>query len=1005
MTESVPGNATKHWARARAAGRILGAFSAIGNKRRSSFTDADHFFKYVIVGGGVAGACAANEFRHQKSMISTAYKNNEVCLITREDCLPYERHAVSKGFLSGQLNTVKDFHVGAAMGLPQHEEWYQEAGIKVFLGCTVTQLNVFKNRIVTDTHGVVAYDKLLLCTGAAPRRLQVPGDDQSGIYFLRSAADAQVMIDRIKELKKESAIAAIGKGIQQKPRAIVIGGGFIALESAASLTTRGLEVTLVFPNQTLLSRLFSTRLSELYRSHFEANKVRIRSGVIVTEFARGPDGYASAVHLNNGLKLEGELFLVAIGATIPKDLFAGQLDIQGRGIRVNEHMQTSEKNVYAVGDICSYWSKTMRRHDVTEHVWHARYSARHAVRHMLGKQVEGYDYTPQFYSRELFGLSWDSYGDQTGRVITGCGNEDRIPVGQRLHLGMVWVNTSGKVNGVLISSVEQAKKADHDMAKELVRRKTRVDVEALEAAANCDEFMEVLRQVFEEKYASNHSGSNDDDDAEQPCLLSNTYLQRTLQKLAQEEYLHIMSEEFVANCAKVFFKYAGEGDAAQPLNGDRLQSAVRDTLAPHHGDVFLLACRKDGQMQRFVQNFGGRVQLNGFVEKQDFCSFVRFCLAWCMWRGFDVRKFKGHAIEKIVRDAHNETMEDFGVTLPRLPVEDQQLIGKVIRKWSTELSGLLMENRRIFQEQWEEKMNEADQEFQNQLELQAEKLENQHQMKLDREANRIKAEFQEKLEVQSVKLRDILRAEFDAETQKVTQGFVNTAHKATMEIKELQDKLRGAEAELKELRPLVPKVRMPTVTTMDEPGMVVPRSRSHGSSECNTPHSPLRTRLKEARPSSASNSRTISVSSPVRPSTAGSVRSITNGMRCWDANSEPMLQKDLQKARAYHQAYADLLSSENPPSDGPSSPSENRAPDREVPNDDAYLKMKQQYDQLCVNLESQLSHSKVEMDKMKSTVGKLKTGKEDLKAQLKAAQQQLQYYRLRYGRSKVTERQ
>merc|ERR1719428_1516544 len=134
-----------------------------------------------------------------------------------------------------------------------------------------------------------------------------------------------------------------------------------------------------------MSRLWSPQVATYYEDFFKAKGAKLIKNNVVTSIESDLHGKdVCRLKLSSGKNIHTDIVICCVGATIPRDLYEGKLEFQGRGVKVNSHLQTSQDNVYAVGDICSFPVKVMGRPEVMEHVGHARRSAEHAVRHMMG---------------------------------------------------------------------------------------------------------------------------------------------------------------------------------------------------------------------------------------------------------------------------------------------------------------------------------------------------------------------------------------------------------------------------------------------------------------------------------------------------------------------------------------------------------------------------------------------------------------------------------------------
>ncbi|CAA7397571.1 unnamed protein product [Spirodela intermedia] len=360
-------------------------------------------FVYVILGGGVTAGYAALEFTRK------GVQPGELCIISEESVAPYERPALSKGYLLPEAPArLPAFHtcVGA-IDERLTPKWYKEHGIELVLGTRVKAADLRRKTLLTATGETISYKTLIIATGARALKLEefgIRGAGAENICYLRSLSDANKLVDVMK--------ASSGG------HAVVIGGGYIGMECAAALVTNRIRVTMVFPEAHCMARLFTPKIADFYEEYYESKGVNFIKGTVLASFENNSDGKVMAVILRDGTRVPTDMVVVGIGITPNTSLFEGQLTMDKGGIKVNGQMQTSNSSVYAVGDVAAFPVKLfgggVRR---LEHVDSARQTARHAVSAIMepGKTRE-FDYLPFFYSR-VFGLSWQFYGDNRGEVV------------------------------------------------------------------------------------------------------------------------------------------------------------------------------------------------------------------------------------------------------------------------------------------------------------------------------------------------------------------------------------------------------------------------------------------------------------------------------------------------------------------------------------------------------------------------------------------------------------
>uniref|UniRef100_A0A1J3K6I5 monodehydroascorbate reductase (NADH) n=1 Tax=Noccaea caerulescens TaxID=107243 RepID=A0A1J3K6I5_NOCCA len=359
-------------------------------------------FVYVILGGGVAAGYAALEFTRK------GVSEGELCIISEEPVAPYERPALSKGFLLPEAPArLPSFHT--CVGANDEKltpKWYKEHGIELVLGTRVKSVDVRRKTLLSSTGETISYKFLIVATGARALKLEefgVEGSDAENVCYLRDLSDAN---------RLATAMESSSNG-----NAVVIGGGYIGMECAASLVINKINVTMVFPEAHCMPRLFTPKIASLYEDFYRAKGVKFVKGTVLTSFEFESNKKVTGVNLKDGSQLPADLVVVGIGIRPNTSLFEGQLTIEKGGIKVNGKMQSSDSSVYAIGDVATFPVKLFGDMRRLEHVDSARKSARHVVSAIMEPDKTGeFDYLPFFYSR-VFAFSWQFYGDPTGEVV------------------------------------------------------------------------------------------------------------------------------------------------------------------------------------------------------------------------------------------------------------------------------------------------------------------------------------------------------------------------------------------------------------------------------------------------------------------------------------------------------------------------------------------------------------------------------------------------------------
>ena len=407
--------------------------------------DADQTF--VIVGGGLAGAKAAETLRAEGF-------SGRVILICDERDHPYERPPLSKGYLLGKEERDSVF---------VHEPaWYAQHDIELHLGETVDAINRAAKTIRFGEDGtVVRYDKLLLATGAEPRRLDIPGTDLAGVHHLRRLAHAE----RLK-----GVLAALGR---DNGHIVIAGAGWIGLEVAAAAREYGAEVTVVEPLSTPLHSVLGPELGNLFAELHRERGVRFHFGARLTEIV-GQDGMVLAARTDDGEEHPAHDVLAAVGAA-PRVALAEAAGLEladrahGGGVAVDEQLRTSDPDIYAAGDVASFHHALFGNRLRVEHWANALNGGPAAARAMLGRQVT-YDRVPYFFSDQYdLGMEysgWAPPGSYDEVVIRG-------DAGKREFIAF-WVKQGRVLAGMNVNVWDVT-----EPIQALIRSKAQVDTEAL----------------------------------------------------------------------------------------------------------------------------------------------------------------------------------------------------------------------------------------------------------------------------------------------------------------------------------------------------------------------------------------------------------------------------------------------------------------------------------------------------------------------------------------------
>jgi 3-phenylpropionate/trans-cinnamate dioxygenase ferredoxin reductase subunit len=334
---------------------------------------------FVIIGASLAGAKAAEALRD-------AGFTGRVVLVGEEADLPYERPPLSKGYLHGKDPREKAF--------VHDRQWYADHEIELRLGTRATAIDPAGHEVTLDEGEQLHYDKLLLATGSRVRRVDVPGNDLDGVRYLRTIAEADDLLGRVRDAR----------------RVVVIGAGWIGMETAAAARHHGAEVTIVELDTLPLRRVLGREVASVFADLHKAHGVMFRFGVGVSEF-RGSDGRLTSVVLADGSVLPADLAVVGVGITPNTELAtAAGLEVDN-GVVTDAGMRTSDPDIYAAGDVASTHTPLLGRRIRVEHWANALNGGPAAARAMLGEEVV-YDRVPYFFSDQYeLGMEYAGWVD------------------------------------------------------------------------------------------------------------------------------------------------------------------------------------------------------------------------------------------------------------------------------------------------------------------------------------------------------------------------------------------------------------------------------------------------------------------------------------------------------------------------------------------------------------------------------------------------------------------
>lgn len=371
---------------------------------------------FVIVGASLAGARAAEGLR-------AAGFGGQVVLIGAEEELPYERPPLSKAYLQGKAERESIY--------VQPREWYASNGVDLRLGVEVTAIDPAAHEVTLAGGDRVGYAKLLLTMGSSPRPLMVPGADLDGVHYLRTVGDS----DRIR-----SALASASS-------VVVIGAGWIGLETAAAAREQGVPVTVVEEAELPLLGVLGPEVAEVFARLHREHDVDLRTGARVAEIT-GNGGHVAGVRLADGAVVPADAVIVGIGIT-PNTRLAQAACLQvDNGVLADAGLRTTNPDIYAAGDVANAFHPLIGKHIRVEHWANARHQPQAAARAMAGEDVS-YDRVPYFYTDQYdLGMEYAGYvepggydqvvfrGDVPGRefIAFWLGQDRRVLAGMNVNI-------------------------------------------------------------------------------------------------------------------------------------------------------------------------------------------------------------------------------------------------------------------------------------------------------------------------------------------------------------------------------------------------------------------------------------------------------------------------------------------------------------------------------------------------------------------------------------------
>ena len=348
----------------------------------------------VIIGSGQAAIQAAMSLKKNEF-------TGSIKIIGEEAHLPYQRPPLSKDFL---LDEYKPERVSL-----KKKEFYEENKVDLILGKRAESIDTNLKELILSDKNKIYYDQLIIATGSRVRKLNVPGSDKKGLYYLRDLDDASALKQRLKENKKM----------------VIVGAGYIGLEVASVAASLGVEVTVIEMANRVMNRTVDPIISSYYQKLHESHGVKIHLDNGLKEFEG--DASVTAVLCSDGLRLEADLVVIGAGV-LPNQEIAIKAGLEcNNGIMVNEFGETSNEHVFACGDCTNHPNKSLNTRLRLESIHNAMEQSKTVANTIMGNR-KPYDQVPWFWSDQydhklqLVGIS----GEHDETIMRGSESEQKF---------------------------------------------------------------------------------------------------------------------------------------------------------------------------------------------------------------------------------------------------------------------------------------------------------------------------------------------------------------------------------------------------------------------------------------------------------------------------------------------------------------------------------------------------------------------------------------------------
>lgn len=391
-------------------------------------------YRYIIVGGGLAGASAIKGIRAHD-------KDGPILLLGAERHMPYDRPPLSKKLWFGKKKVEEIFI--------EPPGFYEKNGVEIRLGTRAASIDAKARELRDDSGTSFGYEKLLLATGTVPRRLDIPGGDMKEVCYYRSLDDYGFLKERARE----------GTSV------IMVGGGFIGSELAAALSYNKVSVTMLFPSSYICSRVFPEALGHAVQDDFIKRGIKVFARTTPSSFEHKRGRFI--VTTSDHRVFESETLVVGAGVVPSVELAEGAGIILGDGIDVDSQLRTSEPDIYAAGDCAYFPYRELGRKTRVEH-WDNALSQGFLAGENMAGAGKVYDHMPYFFS-DLFDLGYEAVGEVSSRLSVAADWQEENKKGVLYYL------KDNRVKGVMLCNVWDKV----DEARALIRKKEAVTPERL----------------------------------------------------------------------------------------------------------------------------------------------------------------------------------------------------------------------------------------------------------------------------------------------------------------------------------------------------------------------------------------------------------------------------------------------------------------------------------------------------------------------------------------------